>query len=391
MPSDSAALARKVAVRFIVAIGLVSLFADVTYEGARSITGPFLAVLGASGAAVGLVAGLGELVGYGLRLLAGIVADRTGRYWLLVGIGYAVNLLAVPLLALAGSWEVAAFLMILERTGKAIRAPSRDVLLSHATRATGHGWGFGLHEALDQIGAVSGPLVVAVTLAVSDESYRQGFAVLLIPALLALTALALARRKYPDPSALGGTSEAEAPDGPLPRRLWLYLGAVALVAVGYADFPLVAYHFERAGLAPAAIIPLFYAGAMATDAVAALGFGHLFDRYGLGVLALAAVLGAFAPPLVFLGGAAWAAAGVALWGVGMGAQESVMRAAVAQMIPAARRGTAYGLLNGCYGLAWFAGSVALGALYDVSIPALVGVAVGAQLLAVPLFWAVRRG
>ena len=389
--SADARLARKVAVRFIVAVGLVSLFADVTYEGARSITGPFLAVLGASGAAVGLVAGFGELVGYGLRLLAGVLADRTGRYWLLVGIGYAVNLLAVPALALAGSWEAAAFLMILERTGKAIRAPARDVLLSHATRATGHGWGFGLHEALDQIGAVSGPLVVAVTLAVSDESYRQGFAVLLIPALLALTVLAFARRKYPDPSTLGGEPDPASPDGPLPRRLWLYLGAVALVAVGYADFPLVAYHFERAGVAPATVIPLFYAGAMATDAVAALGFGRLFDRYGLGVLVFAAALGACAPPLMFLGGLEVSALGVALWGVGMGAQESVMRAAIAQMIPAARRGTAYGLLNGCYGLAWFVGSVALGALYDISIPTLVGVAVGAQLLAVPLFWSVRRG
>lgn len=382
-------LSRKAAVRFIVAVGLVSLFADVTYEGARSITGPFLAVLGASGAVVGLVAGLGELAGYGLRLVAGVIADRTGRYWLLTGIGYTVNLLAVPALALAGSWEAAAVLMVLERIGKAIRAPARDVLLSHATSATGHGWGFGLHEALDQIGAVSGPLVVAVTLALSEESYQQGFAVLLIPALIALTVLALARRRYPDPSTLGVEPEAPS-DGPLPRRLWLYLGAVALVAIGYADFPLVAYHFERAAVAPAAIIPLFYAGAMATDALAALGFGKLFDRHGLGVLAGAAALGALAPPLLFLGGIDLAMIGVALWGIGMGAQESVMRAALAQMVPVARRGTAFGLLNGGYGLAWFVGSVALGALYDVSIPALVSLAVVAQLAAVPLFLLVRR-
>ncbi len=388
--SGGAALSRRAAVRFIVAVGLVSLFADVTYEGARSITGPFLAVLGASGAAVGLVAGLGELAGYGLRLAAGVIADRTGRYWLLTGIGYAVNLLAVPALALAGSWEAAAVLMVAERIGKAIRAPARDVLLSHATSATGHGWGFGLHEALDQIGAVSGPLVVAATLAFTDESYRQGFAVLLVPALLALAVLGLARRRYPNPSTLGVEPDSPAPDGPLPRRLWLYLGAVALVAVGYADFPLVAYHFERTGLAPAAVIPLFYAGAMATDAVAALSFGRLFDRRGLGVLALAAGLGALAPPLLFLGGFQMAMGGVALWGIGMGAQESVMRAAIARMIPAARRGTAYGLLNGGYGLAWFAGSVALGALYDVSVPALVVLAVAAQLAAVPLFLLVRR-
>src|SRR5262249_1911144 len=145
-------LSKKTALKFVVLIGLVSLFADMTYEGARGIAGPYLAVLGASGTTVGIVAGFGELIGYGLRLFSGILSDRTGKYWAITIVGYFINLLAVPFLALAGRWETAALLLVMERVGKAIRTPARDAMLSHATHQTGHGWGFGLHEAMDQIG-----------------------------------------------------------------------------------------------------------------------------------------------------------------------------------------------------------------------------------------------
>jgi hypothetical protein len=188
--------------RFVVLIGIVSLFADMTYEGARSVTGPYLGALGASGFVVGLVAGLGELIGYALRLVSGYVADRTARYWAVTLVGYALNMLAVPLLALAGHWETAAALMIAERVGKAIRTPARDAMLSHATREVGHGWGFGLHEAMDQAGAMIGPLAVAAALA-AGWGYRAGFGVLLVPAVLALGVLLAAWRAYPRPADPG--------------------------------------------------------------------------------------------------------------------------------------------------------------------------------------------
>ncbi len=368
---------------FVVMLGLVSLLADVTYEGARSITGPFLALLGASGAVVGVVAGLGELVGYGLRLVSGYLADRTGRYWAITLGGYAVNLLAVPLLALAGSWEVAAVLIVAERMGKAIRAPARDAMLSHATSHVGHGWGFGLHEAMDQAGAVLGPLLMAAALAFR-QSYRLGFAVLLVPALLALATLALARLRYPTPRDFEEKAATALEDGRFPRRFWLYLAAVALVALGYADFPLIAYHFKQAGVASDTWIPLLYAVAMGVDALAALLFGRLFDRIGLPVLAGAVLLAAGFTPLVFLGGFEAALAGMALWGIGMGAQESIMRAVIPTMVPPERRGTAYGFFNAGYGLFWFAGSATMGFLYDVSMPALIAFSVTAQLAAVPV-------
>jgi MFS family permease len=385
---DGTASARRTAVSFVVLLGVVSLLADVTYEGARSITGPYLAVLGASGAVVGTVSGLGELIGYGLRLFSGYLSDRTGRYWTLTIAGYAVNLLAVPLLALAGRWEVAALLIIAERTGKAIRTPARDAMLSHATKAVGRGWGFGLHEALDQVGAMLGPLVVAGVYTVRGD-YAAGFAVLLLPALLALSVLVVARRLYPRPRDLepaGPRLEAAS----LPAAFWLYLAAASLVAAGYADFPLIAFHFQEKAVIAPTWIPILYAMAMGVDALAALVFGRLYDRRGLRVLTAVALGSAFFAPLVFAGGFAASLAGMALWGIGMGAQESIMRAAVAGMAPAHRRGAAYGLFNTGFGVAWFLGSVLMGFLYDTSLPALIAFSVLIQLAAVPLFILVGR-
>ncbi|MDR7518266.1 MAG: MFS transporter [Armatimonadota bacterium] len=387
-PTPPAGLSRNSALRFVVLLGAVSLCADTTYEGARSITGPFLATLGATGAAVGMVAGLGELVGYALRLVSGYWSDRTGRYWAITLWGYALNLVAVPLLGLAGQWPVAAALMIAERTGKALRTPARDAMLSHATRSIGRGWGFGLHEALDQTGAVLGPLVVAAVLHVRG-SYRLGFAVLLVPALLALGILVAARLLYPRPRDLEVGPPALDASG-FPRAFWLYLAAVALVAAGYVDFPLIAYHFEKRAVAPASWIPIFYAVAMGVDAFAALLFGRIFDRIGIGILAVVSVLSSLFAPLVFLGGFHVALAGMALWGVGIGAQESVMRAAVAGMVPPHRRGSAYGLFNAGYGVFWFVGSALMGLLYDVSIRSLIVFSVATQLAAVPLILATSR-
>ncbi len=373
---------------FVIFIGVVSLFADLTYEGARSIAGPFLAILGASGTVVGIVAGFGELVGYGLRLLSGLISDRTKRYWAVTIFGYVVNLTAVPLLALAGRWEMAAALLIAERVGKAIRTPARDAMLSHATSRLGAGWAFGLHEALDQVGAVAGPLTVASVLH-AGGSYRFAFAVLFIPALIAIAVLLVARALYPRPRDLEPTAPS-LDASRFPRAFWWYLAAVAFVAAGYADFPLIAFHFQRTAVVPPNWIPIFYAVAMGVDALAALVFGYFYDRIGVSALISASLISALAAPLAFLGGFSGALLGVAVWGIGMGAQESVMRAAIARMVSPDRRGSAYGLFNAGYGVTWFLGSALLGALYDISIPALIAFSVLAQLASVPLFVMTKR-
>ncbi len=377
------------ALNFVVFLGVVSLFADMTYEGARSAIGPFLGMLGASAFAIGVVSGGGELVGYALRLWSGRLADRTRHYWAITFVGYAVNLLAVPLLALAGSWPIAAALVILERTGKALRTPARDAMLSYATKSTGRGWGFGLHEALDQVGATIGPLVLAVVVAQSAD-YRQGFAALLIPAIAALATLVVAWRLYPRPQDL------EIPDITLfssagfPKAYWVYLCGSAFVALGYADYPLLAYHFGRASTVSLSWIPALYALAMGVDAIAAVIFGRWFDRAGVAVLIVSTLVSACFAPFGFGGRPEFAVIGTILWGIGMGAQESIMRAAIAEMTSTARRGTAYGVFNLVYGVAWFAGSAFMGWIYAHSIAGLMAFSVVAQLLAIPCFMRASR-
>jgi MFS family permease len=375
-------LSKLTATKFVVLIGIVSLFSDMTYEGARSVTGPFLAVLGASGTVVGIVAGFGEFVGYALRLASGYWADKSQRYWTIVFLGYAMNLLAVPLLALAGHWEIAAILMVVERMGKAIRTPARDVMLACASDQIGRGWGFGLHEALDQIGAILGPIVVAAVFSFKG-TYQTGFAFLLIPALIALTVLFTASRLYPRPQDLASATVQIETKG-FPKAFWIYIVAIGCIAAGFADFPLVAYHFKKVASVPEEWIPLFYAIAMGVDALAALVFGRLFDRLGFSVLVLSVILSALFAPLVFLGGFYWALAGMALWGVGMGAQESIIRAAIADLVPTNRLGFAYGLFNTCYGLFWFLGSALMGVLYDTSLNTLVIFSVAIQIISIPL-------
>ena len=374
--------------RFIILVGVVSLFSDMTYEGARSITGPFLGSLNASATIIGIVAGLGEFIGYALRLVSGYLTDRLGKYWSITFAGYALNLFAVPLLALAGNWQLAAVLILLERLGKAIRTPARDAMLSHATTEVGRGWGFGFHEAMDQIGAMLGPLIVALVLYLKG-SYREGFAYLLIPAILAVLVIALAARLYPHPQHLE-VSVAKLETQGLAHPFWLYVGAVGLIGAGYADFPLIAYHFGKAAVVPPNWIPLFYAVAMGVDAVAALILGRLFDRLGLPVIVVTAVLSSLFAPLVFLGGFHLALLGMALWGIGMGAQESIIKAALAEMVPRDRRATGYGIFNTGFGLFWFLGSALMGILYDVSLGALIAFSLIMQLMAIPLFLRVSR-
>jgi MFS family permease len=357
---------QKAALKFVLLIGVVSFFADFTYEGARSVTGPFMAVLGASGTVVGIVAGLGELLGYGLRLVSGRLSEKTQKFWPITLFGYLIQMAAVPLLALAGNWQVAALLIIVERIGKATRNPPRDVMLSHAAKQMGYGWGFGIHEALDQFGALFGPLVVAAVLA-QQGNYRTAFAVLAVPALITYSLLVAARLLYPRPEDL----EAKAPDvhaGGLPKLFWIYLGGAALVAAGFADFQLIAYHFAKADAVKDTWIPISYSIAMAVSGAGSLLFGRMFDRVGIGILVPLTLLSAVFAPLVFLGGFWSVIVGSALWGLGMGVHESIVPAAVATMVPPQRRPSAYGLFTAGYGAAWFVGSALIGILYDISIP-----------------------
>ncbi|MGB9803365.1 MFS transporter, partial [Desulfofundulus sp.] len=344
---------------------------------------------GATGTVVGFVTGLGELLGYGVRLFSGYLSDRTGKYWPITILGYFLNLLAVPFLALAGNWQLAAGLMIAERVGKAIRTPARDAMLSHATSEVGRGRGFGLHEALDQIGAITGPLIVALVLHFLKGNYKAGFAVLVVPASVALIILIAARILYPVPRELEAAPIMVGGKG-LPAKFWLYLAAAALIAAGYVDYPLIAFHLGKTSPISPGWIPVLYAIAMAADALAALIFGYLFDRTGIRILVIAALISSLCAPLVFFGSFIMVVTGMVIWGIGMGAQESVLRAAIAGMVPPDKRGTAYGVFNTGYGLFWFLGSALMGILYDLSVGYVVAFSVIVQLLTVPVMLCVAK-
>ncbi len=379
----------KLALRFVLIIGVVQLFADMTYEGARGITGPFLGSLGASAAVVGFTAGFGELIGYGFRSVTGYLADKTHRYWTFIFAGYFINMLAVPALALAGNWPLAATLIVAERTGRAIRKPSTDAMLSHAGSQIGHGWAFGLNEFLDQTGATIGPLIMALVL-YERGGYHRAFAFLLIPALLCLLMVFVARTVYPKPHELEEREPVVLQTKGFSKSYWLYAVAGMLIAAGFADFSLVAFHFQKAGVVPQSQVPIFYSIAMVTGAIAALAFGKMLDKFGLPVVLAAFSLGALFAPCVFLGGFPLALAGMILWGVGMGAQDSLLKAILSRVVPRERRGTGFGIFDTAFGIAWFAGSAAMGLLYDRSILAVVIFSVVLQLAALPFFVLAKR-
>jgi len=380
---------RNAALRFVLIIGIANFFADFTYEGARGIVGPFLGSLGASAAIVGFVAGLGELMGYGLRSVSGYFADKSHRHWAFAFVGYTVNLLAVPALALATRWPLAATLVVAERTGRGIRKPTVEAMLSYAGKSIGAGWVFGLNEALDQAGATIGPLLMALIL-YFNGGFRTGFGVLLIPALICLAILVAARLLHPRPHELEEGAGHTFATTKLTRAYWIYLAAGALIAAGFADFALIGFHFHKANTVSANLIPVFYAVAMASSALASIPLGRLFDRFGPNISLFAFPISAAAAPFVFLGTSVPALIGMILWGIGMAAQGSLLQAMLTGVIPQQKRSTAFGLFDTGYGIAWFLGSVVMGLLYDRSIVAVALFSVSLQLAALPFFFIANK-
>ncbi len=382
-----AEIIRRNAYLLIVLFGIVAMFGDVIYEGARSVAGPYLYYLGATAFIVGIVAGVGEFLGYLLRLVSGYLADMTRHYWTLVFMGYGM-LVAVPFLALAGSWEVAAGLYIVERMGKGIRAPAKDAILSNLTASTGRGWGFGIHEALDQLGAVAGPLIFTGAFLVQGD-YRGGFALLAVPFALMIAVLLLMRYRAPDPATFEPYAAPEQEAPPL-RALARYGLFTALTVAGFAAFPLISFHFIAEGIVPGAQIPLFYAIAMGVDAVVALVAGRAYDRFGLVTLVLMPLFGMVIPFLVFGTAYAAALAGAVLWGAVMGVQETVLRAAVADYTHISKRGRAYGIFNTIYGASFFLGGIAAGWIYMVSRTSMILLMVALQVAALGVFFTAKR-
>jgi MFS family permease len=380
--------------RFVTTFGAVSLLADFVYEGARSITGPLLASLGATGLVVGVVTGIGEAAALGLRLVSGPLADRTRRYWQWTIAGYVLTVITVPLLGIASALWIACALVIAERGGKAIRSPAKDTLLSHATSVTGRGRGFAVHEALDQVGAILGPLTVAGILAITRNDYAPALGVLALPGVATLALLVWLRFRVPDPESYEASHAA--PDDPaaprlwaLPTKFWLYCGFVAITMTGFATFGLLSFHMVTRGLLTAAAVPVVYAATMAAGALAALASGWSYDRFGAKSIAALPVLSAMVAVFGFTGNVWMVIVGALMWGAAVGIQESTLRGVVADLVPAPRRASAYGAFAAGLGVATAAGGALIGWLYDISTGTLVVVVVTIQLMALAGMFAIR--
>lgn len=389
---------------FIILFGIVSLFSDMTHEGASSIRGAYMSLLGASAGAIGFVSGLGELIGYSMRYVFGKLTDKTKRYWLMTIAGYVLDVLAVPALALVGEhgWIAACGLLIIQRMGKAIKKPAKDTIMSFAASQEGVGKSFGIQEVLDQIGAFLGPVLLYVVMLFKTEGstfeiYSRCFAVLAVPGAITILLLLITKYKFPNPENFEPEEKRFTPFK-VKKEFIFYIAGISLFAFGFIDYSIIIMHVsktytnisaqltERSSLVNSGTLPLLYAGAMLVDAVAALVFGLMYDKKGVKALAWSTVISAPFAILVF-GTKSTSALllGIALWGVGMGAQESILKAAVTKMVPKSSRATGYGVFECSFGVFWFLGSWLLGVLYDISIPAMITVSVVSQLAAIPLY------
>lgn len=392
------------AMMFLILFGIVSLFSDMTHEGASSIRGAYLALLGASAGAIGFISGLGELIGYSMRYLFGRITDRTRSYWPMVILGYVLDIIAVPALALVGEhgWIAACLLLVVQRMGKAIKKPAKDTIMSFAASQEGAGRSFGLQELLDQIGAFLGPVLLWLVMlgrtgASPIRTYSLCFAVLAIPGSITLLLLLYTRSRFPNPEQFEPEPKEYIPFR-MKKSFILYIAGISLFAFGFIDYSLIVMHISRtaalsgaAGLITEETLPLLYAGAMLIDAVSALFFGFLYDRIAVRSLIFSTLLSSGFAVFVFsMHSVPALLVGIALWGIGMGAQESILKAAVSSMVPKSSRATGYGIFECSFGFFWFLGSWLMGALYDFSIPAMVAVSVAAQLLSIPLYLASSR-
>ena len=389
---------------FIILFGIVSLFSDMTHEGASSIRGAYLSLLGASAATIGFISGLGELVGYSMRYVFGRLTDKSKQYWPMTIAGYVLDIIAVPALALVGEhgWIAACVLLVIQRMGKAIKKPAKDTIMSFAASQEGVGKSFGIQDVLDQIGAFIGPVLLYLVMLFKTEGttfeiYSTCFAVLAIPGAITLILLIVTRCKFPNPEHFEPEPKEYVPFK-IKKEFILYIAGISLFAFGFIDYSIIIMHVSRtyshlasglsetSALVSTGSLPLLYAGAMLVDAVAALFFGMMYDKNGVKALVWSTVISApFAVFVFAFDSVPMLLIGVALWGVGMGAQESILKAAVTSMVPKASRATGYGVFECSFGAFWFLGSWLMGVLYDVSIPAMIAVSVIAQLAAIPLY------
>ena len=376
------------AYKAIILFGIVSLFGDIIYEGCRGLVPDYLKFLGATAFIVGVIGGLGEFIGYSVRLVSGFLADTMKSYWLFIFLGYGL-LVSIPLLGFSFTWQVAAVFVLLERLGKALRTPSRDIILSVIGKEVGTGKTFGIHELLDQIGAIVGPAIVAVSMLTSSNDYRLTFLILLLPYISLMSFLTYVYKKIGKTYRIAKEGAEKQKVG-LPRTFYIYTLAVVMNTVGLIPVALILY--KASFFFAEWLVPIVYLMIQGIDASIALVAGHAYDRFGVKFLALPFLLAIIPSVLTVVGNDALIVVVAAVFfGLVLGMQESIYRAAVADVAPVASRGRAYGIFSTAYGVSFLISGAIYGFFLDVAGTALIAIiyALSAQFFALVLLNSIR--
>ncbi len=367
------------AVTVIIMFGVISMLGDTVYEAARGSNSQYLNLLGISAAKVGLVFGIGEFLGYFIRLISGFLSDKSGKHWIFMFIGYGM-LLVVPLIGFTKNWNILIVLILMERIGKALRGPAKDTILSEvADRQVGIGFAFGLQEALDQIGAFIGPLIfTAVFYFAGQDSisqYQQGYKALFVPYGILMLFLTFVFTNVTSNKLVPEVKKTHHSEH-LQPIFWMYTAFTFFCTLGFVNFSTIGYHLKAQGLMSDGNITLVYSIAMIVDAATALVIGKLYDNLkvrtgrkagGLLVLMILPAISLFLPILTLSHSTALIVSGMIVFGVIMGIHETVMRSAIADVTPFDKRGTGYGVFNTGYGLALMGGAALMGLLYDKNL------------------------
>ncbi|WP_308534368.1 MFS transporter [uncultured Peptoniphilus sp.] len=390
-------------VKVVIIFGIISLLGDVIYEGARSANSQYFSLLGISAANIGFYFGLGEFLGYFLRLFAGLVSDIYHMHWPFIFIGYGF-LIVVPLMGTTSSLGVLASLMLLERIGKALRNPSKDTLLSTVSEhEVGIGFAFGIQEALDQLGAFLGPIIFTLVFYFSGHglaSYQFAYKLLFIPFILLMAFLYFAYKKIKDENLIERIDGKKFSRDKMGKVFWIYCAFSFFSSIGFINFSIIAYHLKVKGLMTDGNITLLYSLAMIVDAITALIIGKAYDILkikrknkmgGILIMALIPFVTAIIPFFTLSFNKSLIIFGLLIFGLVIGSHETIIRSAIADITPFSKRGTAYGIFNGIYGLAFLIGSSLVGALYDFGNMNLIFIFVlAAQIISLYLFYMLRK-
>ncbi len=392
------------AVTVIILFGVISLLGDAVYEGARSANSQYFNLLKVSATQVGIVFGIGEFVGYALRLIAGIFSDKTRKYWLFIFLGYGM-LVVVPLMGFTMNWNILIVLILMERIGKALRNPSKDTIVSAvAQNQVGIGFAFGLQEALDQIGALVGPLIFTLVFLIAGENelaqYQLGYKALLIPFVLLMGFLIFAHNKIKKENLIKEVHAKEYREEQLQPTFWIYTAFTFFATLGFLNFSIIGYHLKAEGIFSDGNITLLYGIAMGIDAITALLFGKIYDnlksKTGIktsGLLTLLAIpfLSIILPIFTLTDSKVLVIIGMIVFGIIMGVHETIMRSAIADIVPFYKRGTGYGVFNAAYGLALLGGSSLMGFLYDKGMTGtIIIIAIAFEMVALMLYYKMNK-